>query len=329
MESMIRRREILIALGAGVFAGPFFAFAQQPDKIWRLGLVHVGLDHVPPALDGLKEGLKALGYEEGKNIAYDFRNLADMKAARTTVGEFVLNKVDLIVAFENLPIQAAKDATTEIPIIMLNLSDAVADGFIKSLAHPGGNITGFTGSGEMPAKELALLKEFMPLLKRPLLLFAEDDPASLRWLEHARRAARAMHLEPVERQAARAADVSQVFARLRPGEVDSIFICSPHLRIEFHSLILEQAIRLRLPLVGYRAGWVERGALFSYSPDFRAVGRLDMARQAAKILKGVKPADLPVEQIAQFELVINKKTAAALGITIPNSILVQAVKVIA
>jgi len=326
---MIKRREILIALGADALAAPLFVFAQQREKIWRIGLFHVGLDHVPPALDGLKEGLKALGYEEGKNITYDFRNLADMKAARTTVGEFVRNKVDLIVAFENLPIQAAKDATAEIPIIMLNLSDAVADGFVKSLARPGGNITGFTGSGEMPAKELALLKEFMPLLKRPLLLFAEDDPASLRWLEHARRAARAMHLEPVERQAARAADVSQVFARLRPGEVDSIFICSPHLRIEFHSLILEQAIRLRLPLVGYRAGWVERGALFSYSPDFRAVGRLDMARQAAKILKGVKPADLPVEQIAQFELVINKKTAAALGITIPNSILVQAVKVIA
>jgi putative ABC transport system substrate-binding protein len=324
---MITRRHFVLALAA--LAAPLSALSQTPVKVWRVGLLHVGLDHIPPALDGMREGLRTLGYEEGKNIAYDFRNLADMKAARTTVGEFVRNKVDLIVAFENLPIQAAKDATTEIPIIMLNLSDAVADGFIKSLAHPGGNITGFTGSGEMPAKELALLKEFMPLLKRPLLLFAEDDPASLRWLEHARRAARAMHLEPVERQAARAADASQVFARLRPGEVDSIFICSPHLRIEFHSLILEQTMRLRLPLVGYRAGWVERGALFSYSPDFRAVGRLDMARQAAKILKGVKPADLPVEQIAQFELVINKKTAAALGITIPNSILVQAVKVIA
>ena len=328
MESMIRRREILIALGAGVFAGPFFAFAQQPDKIWRLGLFHVGLDHVPPALDGLKEGLKALGYEEGKNIAYDFRNLADMKDARATVGELVRNKVDLIVAFENLPIQAAKDATAEIPIIMLNLSDAVADVFVKSLARPGGNITGFTASGEMPAKELELLKEFVPSLKRPLLLFADDDPASLRWVDHARRAARVLNLQPVERQAKRAIDVQRIFSELKPGEVDSVFICSPHLRLEFHALILDEASKLRIPVVGYRAGWVERGALFSYSPDFRAVGRLDMARQAAMILKGVKPADLPVEQISQLELVINKKTATALGIKIPNSLLVRATKVI-
>src|SRR6476659_5493710 len=100
---MIRRREV-IALVGGVLAAPLFVFAQQPEKIWRIGLFHVGLDHVPPALDGLKEGLKALGYEEGKNIAYDFRNLADMKDARATVGELVRNKVDLIVACENLTI---------------------------------------------------------------------------------------------------------------------------------------------------------------------------------------------------------------------------------
>jgi len=251
-----------------------------------------------------------------------------MKAARTTVREFVRNKVDLIVAFENLPIQAAKDATAEIPIIMLNLSDAVADGFVESLARPGGNITGFTASGEMPAKELELLKELIPSLKRPLLLFADDDPASLRWVDHARRAARVLNLQPVERQAKRATDVQRIFSELKPGEVDSVFICSPHLRIEFHALILDEASKLRIPLVGYRAGWVERGALFSYSPDVRAVGRLDMARQAAKILKGVKPADLPVEQISQLELVINKKTATALGIKIPNSMLVRATKVI-
>jgi len=325
---MSTRGELLIALGAGALTSPFRSFAQQQGKVWRVGLFHVGLDHVPPALDGLKEGLKALGYEEGKNITYDFRNLADMKAARTTVGEFVRNKVDLIVAFENLPIQAAKDATAEIPIIMLNLSDAVADGFVKSLARPGGNITGFTASGEMPAKELELLKEFIPSLKRPLLLFADDDPASLRWVDHARRAAQVMNLQPVERQAKRAVDVQRIFSQLKPGEVDSVFICSPHLRIEFHGLILDEASKLRIPLVGYRAGWVERGALFSYSPDVRAVGRLDMARQAAKILKGAKPADLPVEQISQLELVINKKTATALGIKIPNSILLRATKVI-
>jgi putative ABC transport system substrate-binding protein len=283
---------------------------------------------VPPALYGLKEGLKAVGYDEGTNIYFDFHNLADADAARATAQQFVREKVDMIVAFENLPIQAAKDATSEIPILMLNLSDAVADGFVQSLSRPGGNITGCTGSGDMPAKELELLKEFVPSLERPLLLFSDDDPASLRWVGYARQAARALHLQPVERQAKYATDVQSIFARLKPGEVDSVFICSPHLRLEFQALILDQASKLRLPLVGYRTGWVERGALFSYSPDFRVVGQLDMARQAAKILNGVKPANLPVEQISRFELVINKKTAKALDIKIPQSILLRADKVI-
>ena len=323
----MNRRDTLLAVIALVVA-PLAAQAQQAAKVWRVGLFHVGLDHVPPALDGIREGLTALGYEEGRDITFDFRNLADMNAARATAREFVRDKVDLIVAFENQPIQAAKEATGKIPIIMLNLSDAVADGFVQSLSHPGGNITGFTGTGEMPAKELQLLKELMPRLKRPLLLFAEDDPASLRWLGYARQAARTLQLQPVERQAMRTSDVERVFAELKPGEVDSVFICSPHLRLDFHALILDQATKRRLPMVGYRAGWVERGALFSYSPDFRAVGRKDMARQVAKILKGVKPADLPVEQISQFQLVVNRKTAKALGITIPQSILVRADRVI-
>ncbi|MEO6408148.1 MAG: ABC transporter substrate-binding protein [Burkholderiaceae bacterium] len=319
----------MLTLGAVALVRPFASFAEQSRaKVWRVGLFHVGLDHVPPALDGIREGLKALGYEEGRDITFDFRNLADMNAARTTAREFVREKVDLIVAFENQPIQAAKEATGKIPVVMLNLSDAVADGFVQSLAHPGGNITGFTGTGEMPAKELELLKELVPRLERPLLLFSEDDPASLRWLGYARQAARTLNLQPIERQAMRASDVERVFAQLKPGEVDSVFICSPHLRLDFHALILDQATTRRLPMVGYRAGWVERGALFAYSPDFRAVGRLDMARQIAKILKGVKPADLPVEQISQFQLIVNLKTAKALGISIPQSILLRADRLI-
>jgi putative ABC transport system substrate-binding protein len=325
---MISRREHLIALGAIALTAPLVSFAQQQGKVWRIGLLHVGLDHVPPALDGLKEGLKAVSYDEGRNIYFDFHNLADADAARATAQQFVREKVDMIVAFENLPIQAAKDATSEIPILMLNLSDAVADGFVQSLSHPGGNITGCTGSGDMPAKELELLKEFIPSLERPLLLFSDDDPASLRWVGYARQAAHALHLQLVERQAKHATDIQSIFAPFKSGEADSVFVCSPHLRLEFGALIIDQASKLRLPLVGYRTGWVERGALFSYSPDFRAVGRLDMARQAAQILNGVKPVNLPVEQISRFELVINKKTAKALDVKIPHSILLRADKVI-
>jgi len=322
------RRRAVVAITSFGAIGAFRALFAQQSKVWRVGLFHVGLDHVPPALDGMREGLKVLGFEEGRNISFDFRNLADMDGARTTVREFVHNNMDLIVAFENQPIQAAKEATGEIPVIMLNLSDAVADGFVQSLSRPGGNITGFTGSGEMPAKELELLKEIMPQVQRPLLLYAEDDPASLRWLEYARKAARALRLQPLERQAKRQEDIKRIFTGLKPSEVDSVYICSPHLRLDYHELILELASERHLPLVGYRAGWVEKGALFSYSPDFRAVGRLDMARQAAKILKGAKPADLPVEQISQFQLVVNVKAAKALGVKVPQSILVRAERVV-
>jgi putative ABC transport system substrate-binding protein len=317
-----------MALGGSAAGTSWIALAQQHARIWRIGLFHVGLDHIPPALDGLKEGLRALGYQEGKNIVYDFHNLADQSAARATAQKFVREKVDLIVAFENVPIQVAKDATNSIPIVMLHMSDPVADGFVKSLSRPGGNITGFTGSGDMQAKELELFKELVPGLKRPLLLYSSNDPASLRWLAHAREAGRVLSLQFVEHQATSQADVERIFANLKAGEVDGVFMCSPHLRMDFHSLVLELARKYRLPLVGYRAGWVERGALFSYSADVRKVGKVGMARHIDKILRGAKPADIPVEQIAEFDFVVNRRVAKEYGFKIPDSILMRANRVI-
>ena len=312
----------------GALAAPFAALAQQQPKVWRIGLFHVGLDHVPPSLDGLKEGLKALGYVEGKNILLDWRNLADEDAARTTAQEFVRDRVDLIVAFENQTVRAAKAATTEIPVVMMSVNDPVADGFIKSLSHPGGNMTGFAGLGNIPAKEMELFKELMPRLRRPLILFDPHDPASLRWLPELRRAATILKLQMVERQAENQADLERVFAALKPGDADGVFMASANLRTKFPSTILELASKRRLPLVANRKEWVERGALFSYSGDLRANGRAAAARYVDKILKGVKPADLPVEEISQFQLVINGKTAKTFGIKIPNSILVRTDKVI-
>jgi putative ABC transport system substrate-binding protein len=322
------RRKLIMALAAVALGAPLGAFAQQKGKVWRIGLFHVGLDHVPPSLDGLKEGLKALGYEEGKNIRLDFRNLADEEAARATAQAFAREPVDLIVAFESQTIQAAHAATTKVPVVMLHIGDPVADGFIKSLSHPGGNITGFAGVGDVPAKEMELFKELVPRLRRPLVLFDAADPASLRWLAELRRAASTLKLQMVERQVATQADLKRVFAAVKQGDADGVFICSPHLRVNFHGLILELASARRLPVVGHRREWVERGALFSYNVDLRAVGKAAAARYVDKILKGTKPADLPVEQVSQFQLVINMKTAKALGITIPQSSLVRVDRVI-
>jgi putative ABC transport system substrate-binding protein len=312
----------------GLLAAALAAGAQQAGKMWRIGLFHVGLDHVPPSLDGLRDGLKALGYEEGKNIRLDWRNLVDEDAARITAQMFVRDRVDLIVAFENQTVRAIQATTTEIPVVMLHVPDPVADGFVKSLARPGGNITGFAGLGNIPAKEMEIFKEVMPQLRRPLVLLGAHDPVSPRWLAEVRRAATTLKLQAVERQVANATDLDRVFAAVKPGDVDGVFVASPDLRTKFLALILDLATKRRLPLAGHRKEWVERGALFSYNDNIRAIGRAAAARYVDRILKGTKPADLPVEEVTQFELVINLKTAKALKLTIPQSVLVRADQII-
>jgi putative tryptophan/tyrosine transport system substrate-binding protein len=318
---------LAVVLAVSLALTPVSAEAQQAGKIWRIGLFHVGLDHVPPSLPGLREGLMALGYEEGKNIRFDWRNLADEDAARTTAQAFVRDRVDLIVAFENQTVRAAKATTTEIPVVMLHVTAPVENGFIKSFPHPGGNITGFAGLGDNPAKEVELFKELVPRLKRLLVLFDASDPTSRRWLTDVRQAASKLKLELVERQTAQGAEVERVFSTIKPGDVDGVFVSSPELRTKFPSLILGLASNRHLPLYGHRREWVQQGALFSYNLDLRSVGKA-AARYVDKILKGTKPADLPVEQSSQLQLIINLKTAKALGLTIPQSLLVRADEII-
>ena len=319
---------LAVTLALSVALATLAAVGQQPGKMWRVGLFHVGVDHVPPSLDGLRDGLKALGYDEGKNIILDWRNLIDENAARTTAQAFVRDRVDLVVAFENQTVRAIQATTTVIPVVMLHVPDPVADGFVKSLARPGGNITGFAGLGNTPAKEMEIFKEVVPQLRRPLVLLGARDPVSPRWLAEVRRAATTLKLQTVERQVANATDLDRVFAGIKPGGVDGVFIASPDLRTKFLALILDLATKRRLPLAGHRKEWVERGALFSYNDNLRAIGHAAAARYVDRILKGTKPADLPVEEVTQFELVINLKTAKALGLTIPQSVLQRADQVI-
>ena len=177
------RRTFLGTLAGSLLAAPLAAGAQPAGKSYRIGLFHVGLDHVPPSLDGIRDGLRALGYDtgtspapklsaviEGKNIRLDWRNLPDEAAARVTAREFVKDRVDLVVAFENQTARAAKADITQIPVVFLHVQDPVADGFIESLARPGCNLTGFAGIGNIPGKELALFKELVPPLRRLLIL---------------------------------------------------------------------------------------------------------------------------------------------------------------
>jgi putative tryptophan/tyrosine transport system substrate-binding protein len=203
---------VLVSVVALLAVPPAVA-AQQTQRVYRVGLFHVGLDHVPPSLENLKKTLRGLGYEEGKNLHLDWRNLPDEPAAHKTAADFVRDGVDLIVAFENHTVRAAKAATSSIPIVMVHVTDPVEDGFVRSLAHPGGNVTGFAGLPDYPAKQLEIFTEIFPGLRRVLLLIDPRDPVTPRQLAEVRRAATTLRLERVERQATDEADVRRVSPR--------------------------------------------------------------------------------------------------------------------
>jgi putative ABC transport system substrate-binding protein len=324
----LNRRTFLSALTGSLFAAPLAAEAQPAGKVWRIGLFHVGLDHVPPSLDGLRDGLKALGYEEGKNLQLDFRNVADEAAARVVAVELARGRPDLLVAFENQTLRAAKAATSDIPVVFLHVTDPVAAGVVESLARPGRNITGFIALGNAPSKEAELFKQLVPGLHRLLVLNDPDDPGGPEYRREVRQVGTALKFQLVERAVRSQADIERVFTSLSRGAADGVFIASLNLRVKFHALILRLAAERHLPVAGHRKEWVEQGALFSYAESIREVGRAAAARYVDKILRGAKPADLPVEAYEHPELVINLKTAKALGLTIPQSLLQRADQVI-
>ena len=315
------------ALALTLTLAPLGAEGQQPLKIPRIGLFHVGLDHDPPGLAPLRESLRRIGYEEGRNIRLDYQNQADEDAARSTARAFVQERVDLMVAFENQAVRAAQAATSEIPVVFAHVSDPVAAGFVKSMARPGGNLTGVADYvGELQDKRVQIFSE-MVRLRRLLILTDPTDPATQRLTADIERVAPQLKVRLVERHATTEADVTKIFASLKKGAVDGMVVISPKLITNFPALILRLSLERQIPLTSHRKALVEQGALFSYGPDFVAVGQ-DIAGYVDRILKGAKPADLPVQQVARLELVINLRTARALGLTIPQSVLLRADQVI-
>jgi putative ABC transport system substrate-binding protein len=321
------KKVFCLALGAMLFALCFPVEAQQAKKVWRIGVFHVGLDHVPPSLEPLRQELKKLGYEEGKNFWLDWRNLPDEAAARLTAQEFVRAQVDLIVAYENQTVRAAKAATSEVPIVFIAVTDPVAEGFVKSFSQPAGNITGFATWGDLYSKEIELFKEIVPRLRRLLVLINLQDPGTQRALAEIRKAGAALKLQPVEREITNELDAERLFRSLKRSDVDGVFIASSNLRSKFPSLIVTLALERRLPLAMHRMEWVEKGALFSYGFIPTQYAR-DGAAYIDKILKGTKAGDLPVQQPPQLEFIINLKTAKQIGLTIPPNVLARADKVI-
>ena len=318
----------LAGLGIAAACGLTSSPASPAPTIRRVGLFHVGLDHVPPSLETFRAELASLGYEEGTSIELDWRNLPDEAAAQATARDFVRSRVDVIVAFENQTIRAAREATSEIPIVILHADEPVANGFVQSFAHPGGNTTGFAGGslGVLSDKRLEYFKALVPGLRRLLVLIDPQDPTTPRLMSELRRAGRILQLELVERDAVDQADLDEIFRTLRPGEVDGIFPLSPNIQAKFTSLLIDFAGRTRLPVMAHRREWVEQGALYSYGPNIAPTGRSG-ARYVDRILRGSRPSELPVVSSDDAELVVNQQVAQLLGLTIPTWVLRQATQI--
>ncbi len=323
------RAALLIFLALGVLAGPLITEAQEAAKVWRIGFLHgATASGLASQVEALRAGLRDLGYVEGKNLVIEFR-WADGNFERLPglVAELVRLQVDLIVASGSPAIRAAKAATTTIPIVMASSGDVVALGLVASLARPGGNITGSTAvAPESTAKRLELLKEAFPRTRQVAVLLNPDSPGRGPTLQAMEVTAKSLKLELHPFGVRGPGDIDSAFVAMAKRRIDAVVTDDDGVLATYVEAIARHAVKIRLPSIG-RSELPEAGGLMAYGAD-----RRELFRRAAyfvdRILKGAKPADLPVEQPTKFDLVINLKTAKALGLTIPPSLLLRADQVI-
>jgi putative ABC transport system substrate-binding protein len=325
----VDRRTFLGGLGLIVLAVPLVSEGQQAGKSSRIGYLTPGGEGRSPRAAAFRESLRGLGWVEGQNLVIVYRFGGEQyERLRALAADLVNLKVDVIFAASAPAAQAAKDATTTIPIVFHTLNDPVRAGLVASFARPGGNLTGNAGLGpELDQKRVELLKELVPSLSRVTALVNPANPMTQQRLSVIEQTGRALKVEVRVVTASNAKgldEVLQTMARTKPAGL--IVFEDPMFSVE-RSRIIAFAARHRVPVVYTQTGHAAQGGLVEYAPN-----QLEMYRQAAvyvdKILKGAKPADLPVEQPTKFELVINMKTAKALGLTIPQSLLVRADEVI-
>jgi len=321
---------VSVILSAMVFALCSSVEAQQAKKIPRIGYLNALFPTTNSArIEAFREGLRDVGYVEGKNIAIEYR-YAERKVDRlpALAAALVRLKVDVIVTSASQETLAAKEATNTIPIVMINVGDPVGSGFVASLARPGGNITGLsTLSPELTGKRLELLKEIIPKLTRVAVLGNSTDPGNADTLKELEVAAQALKVELQYLDVLSVNDIETAFRAAGKERADAVIVLSSFLLTSQRRQIIDLAVKSRLPASYARPEFVESGGLMTYGVNLN-----DLARRAAqyvdKILKGAKPADLPVEQPKKFEFIINLKTAKQIGLTIPPNVLARADRVI-
>jgi len=325
----VKRRAFITLLGGAAATWPLAVRAQQPGKLKTIGF----LGTITPAVqirwtDAFVQRLRELGWIEGRTIAIEFR-WAEGRSERAAeiVAEFVRQKVDVIVAGGTEYVLAAKQATSVIPIVFANVGDPVGSGLVAGLARPGGNVTGLSIQGtDTAGKRVELLRDVIPSLRRLAIMANVGNPAVVLELRQVQAVARTLGLEVTTLEIRRAEDITPAFEALK-SRADALYIVPDPLADTHRVRINTLALGTRLPAISGVREQVEAGGLMSYGANFP-----DLFRRAAdlvdKILRGAKPADIPVEQPTKFDLIINITTAKALGLEIPSTLLARADEVI-
>jgi putative ABC transport system substrate-binding protein len=315
------RRRGFIGLVGGAALWPLAARAQQPTKVQRIGVLLIS---GPEPMGPFREALRDLGYVEGKNIEIEVRS-AQSQVARLPelAAQLVRSQVDVIVAIQTPAVYAAKNATRDIPIVMM-AGDPIGTGLISNLARPEGNLTGLSSAAaELAAKSLELIPEMVPGARHVGVLGNANDPFMKPFLEDIQQAAPKVRLDVHQIIVGNRNELDGAFAAVASAQADAVMIQGSL----SDKLTVDLALKYRLPSLSTQNSAVQAGLLMSYSADLTERGH-EIARYVDKILKGTMPADLPVQQPTRYELAINLKTAKALGLTVPPALLARADKVI-
>jgi putative ABC transport system substrate-binding protein len=326
---MNSRRKLVFALGAGALTAPFWSFAQQPGKVWRIGFLwELERSYYVDRFDAFTAGMRELGYVEGRDYTVEHRSAQNDRARLPELAELLTLKVDLIVTSATPPAVAARNATRNIPILIVNAGDPVGSGLVASLRRPGGNVTGLSSmNAELYTKRLDLLRQLLPGMRRAAMLYDPNNSADVRNLNRFESDCEKLALRPLRAPVRNVEEIAAAFNTLNRDQAQGLVVSTASTNISLREIIIEHAAKHRLPAIYSQSNFTEAGGLVSYGVNYQDLWRR-AAAYADKIFKGAKPGDLPIEQPIKFEMAINLKTAKALGLKIPGSILVQATKVI-
>jgi putative ABC transport system substrate-binding protein len=298
------------------------ADAQETRRPVRIGVLNEAWSAGHPTVEGFKAGLRDLGFAEGRDVAFDIRFTEGKPEAMPAAAAGLLKTgVDLILTSQEAATLAAKNATANVPIVFTSVGDPVAAGIVANLAQPGGNITGvFSLQTELVAKRLQIIKTLAPAVRRVWLIYYGADLSTTPMIGQALEAAPRLQLELVPRGVLDAGELKRVLGELRRGDA---VLAPDGSSLDIPLAVLEQSLALRIPAIFTTALWVGYGGLISYGPDSYTEG-VQAASLAAKILRGVRPSDLPVQGADRIDLAVNLKTSELLGLTVPRKILLRA-----